>query len=805
MLAGSYLVYMTLSGVEVIDASSPGPKGNITSGYRKLMITGVPGDVAPARTPADFTAAVDPLDSAKLWVLVELAARPGENSPSYGLVWVTKDGGGNLLAPVSAGPLFRVPAAAGETWGRSGNSASLVASNYQLFALMWATRSQPSQQFILYSTTASMWAAPQATPPITVSGFGLASTSAAAMAIPNTTSIYQYLPTGPRAFVVPLTCVALDAPAVSVLSVTNGGTFLPDGGTAFLGDTLTVAPAVLPSPAIRPLSGWRFDFDFHSGSAAEDTGTLPPGRIRNLDNAQLGNPATPPAAVTLVGPCDPQTGGIPETGAGCWSSVRTNASVGGPDFTGAEPAGTVKPLKIALEATNQAGIQNTAVFTVNWKVPAVSVASSQLFLAQPLVSASEGQPLATGFKWYFGNSPTTLAQAACITSTCVPALDTKGTHYYWLTATYPNGYVSPDYNGTTNQGRPYSVIDFAPAFSVNGSVAGPISIDTGLNLQVGNGSMHSPGVTGAYSYALCQIPSGQTTCSAAYGTLAGMTDPPTGGTPSTYTNVAVPSTAGSYLFRIRVDYTGGPAFWPDASGASGFPITVTAPTPEMHIFVNGYDPCGPIGCIVNRVNARVGDVLKAYSYVNGFPDSGAATLTWDFSPAASPPTGSGNGVTFSYGAPGTYDLVLTRNGIRYVFPGSAVILPQPPLNVTVTATPTPAYAGNPVQFGCSATGGTGPYAYSWSVTDGATGSGSPFVHTLDPSGSYVATCTASDPVTHRTGQNAVTVNVTLPPGVGGPYTLFALTPCRVLDTRNPAGPREVPRSSEPGRPTAPFP
>ncbi len=788
MLAGTYLVYMTFSGVEVVDAANPGPKGAITSGYRSLLITAVPGDT-PARVPRNFTAAVDPLDPTKLWVLVELAARTGENSPSYALVSVTKDGAGNLLAPVAAGPPFRVPSLSGETWGLSGGSASLVASNYQLFALMWATRSAPTQQFVLYSTTASTWAQPQATLPVAVPGFGLAITSAAAAAGTGA-SVYQYLPTGPRAFVVPLTCVALDAPAVSILSVTNGGAAVPDGGTAFLGDTLTVAPAVLPSPAIKPLSDWRFDFDFHAGSAAEDNGTSP--RIRNLDNAQLGNPAAPPAAVTLVGPCDPQRSGIPATGAGCWNSVLTNASVGGPDFTGSEPAGTVKPLKIALEAANQVGIQNTAVFTVNWKVPAVSVASNQLFLAQPLVSASEGQPLPTGFRWWFGNSPTSLSLSACSTSTCVPTLDTKGTHYFWLTATYANGYVSPDYNGTTRVGLPYAVIDFAPAFTVNGSASGPISIDTGLNLQIGNGSMHSPGVTGAYSYSVCQIPSGQTTCAASYGTLTGMTDPPTGGTPPTYTNVGGPATAGSYLFRIRVDFTGGTAFWPDPAGVNGFPITVTAPTPEMHIFVNGYDPCGPIGCIVNRVNARVGDVLTAYSYVNGFPDSGAGSLAWDFSAAASPTTGSGNGVVFSYAAPGTYDLVLIRNGIRYAFPGSAVILPQPPLNVTISATPTPAYAGNPVQFGCSATGGTGPYTYTWSVTDGGAGSGSPFAHVLDPSGSYVATCTAYDPVTHRTGQNTVTVNVTLPPGVGGPYALFALTPCRLVDTRNPVGLRGGP-------------
>jgi hypothetical protein len=34
----------------------------------------------------------------------------------------------------------------------------------------------------------------------------------------------------------------------------------------------------------------------------------------------------------------------------------------------------------------------------------------------------------------------------------------------------------------------------------------------------------------------------------------------------------------------------------------------------------------------------------------------------------------------------------------------------------------------------------------------------------------------------------VTVNATLPPGAGGPYSLAVLSPCRILDTRNAAGP-----------------
>ena len=51
-----------------------------------------------------------------------------------------------------------------------------------------------------------------------------------------------------------------------------------------------------------------------------------------------------------------------------------------------------------------------------------------------------------------------------------------------------------------------------------------------------------------------------------------------------------------------------------------------------------------------------------------------------------------------------------------------------------------------------------------------------------------ATCTALDPGTGYTGQKTVTVNATLPPGAGGPYSLAVLSPCRVLDTRDASSP-----------------
>ena len=107
-LAGDYLVYMGNNGLQVIDASNPGPVGSITAAYPQTTITSA--DFG-GRTIAYFSAAVDPGDATKLWVLVTLNAQAGENSPSYGLLYVTSS-----LAKVSAGPIWRVPSQPGDMW-----------------------------------------------------------------------------------------------------------------------------------------------------------------------------------------------------------------------------------------------------------------------------------------------------------------------------------------------------------------------------------------------------------------------------------------------------------------------------------------------------------------------------------------------------------------------------------------------------------------------------------------------------------------------------------------------------------------
>ena len=760
-LAGNYLVYETgtyqNTSITVIDASNPGPAGRITSAYKSLTIPY--GTANSSYYPMNFTVALDPGDSTKLWILVENLAAPGDKSPSYGLVAVTKDGGGNLTATPAPGP-FKVPAAGGETWGTAGSASSLVAVNGTLFAVMWAQRSLPSAQTGFYATTVSAWPAAGAFQAVTAPGFNLPATHASALA-GSGASAYQYFPTGPSAYVVPLTCTPFNVPASSILTVTNtsaGGAPISSGGTAFIGDTLTVVPFVGPSPLVNPLTSWAFDFDFHADNATEDAGVSP--RIKNPDNGVFGNPASPPAQAILTGPCDPKgvPAGDPPSGTSCWTSVLNNATTGGPDFTGSDAAGTTKPLKIAFEATNGFGIADTAVFTVNWVVPAAKVVSTNFLSGQSLVSASDGHPLATGYTWYFGNTPTTLTKASsCTGPTCLPTTSPlTGTYYYWLTVTYANGYATPDYDGATHVGLPFTVTNFAPSFTVNGSAAGPVSAYVSQNLTISNSSQRGSGITGSYSYDICPSPCTATYTGPTGGAFTGMTDPSSpSGTPPSSATLALPSTAGTYTLRFRITYAGGTAYWPDPAGVTGFTLNVTNVPPPVFVTASATpNPANSGASIQFSCSATGGSgTFTDYSWVYT-----SFTFSHLQNPVISSFTNSGTGLTLYP----VSCVVTDSNGTVGSASFTLTVKPPPPV-VTASATPNPAANGATVQFTCSATGGSGSYtSYSWATPSGTFSAlRNPTIVASNP-GSTAMTVPVTCAVTDSYGsQGSATVNLTI--------------------------------------------
>lgn len=789
LLVGNYLVYQTTAGIAIFDASNPGSPGSITSAYKFTTIANLNPVDPYSRTPLNYTAALDPADPTKLWVLVELQAATGEKAPTYGLVSVTKDGNGNLTAAVSPG-LFPVPWQTGETWTPAGTSASLVASNGTLFAVMWARRQSPSVEYVLYSTTAPAW--PSVNVPGTVvsaSGFGLAATAAGALA-GSGTAVYQYFPTGSSAFVIPLTCQPLNAPAFSSLTVTNtsAGTALSSGGTAFLGDTLSIVPQVAPAPSYKAVT-WAFDFDFHPGNLiVEDNGTSP--RIKNPDDGASG--ASSLNTEILTGPCDPKASGQPANGTSCWASVQNNyaegPASGGPDYTTASPvAGSTNTLSFAFEATNEYGILNTAVFNVNWVVPAAKVASTQTLSGAPLVSASDGHP--TGFKWYFGTSPTGLTlDSSCNVASCVPTTSpVAGTYDYWLTATYANGFVTPDYDGV--HANTFTVTNFVPVFTVNGNASGPVTAYIGQNLTISNGSQRGSGITGTYYYDLC---SGSGCSASTYSGVWGtqMSDPANNsGTPPSSATIPVPSTQGTYLLRFKITYSGGTAYWPDPTGASGFTINVSNAPPPIVVTVGVSPNPANSGTTVQFTCSATGGTGTFNSFAwsttagtfSSNPNPTLPVTNGGSSPVSYPATCT---VTDSGGYQGSNSVSLTVN------PGAT----QTPLYANASVSPNPAAPSSSVTFSCSASGGTPGYSYQWTDSLGHPLSPSPSFSFATPStpGTIPATCTVTDSA-QRTATSTANLTVSssvLPPGPACPsvdFAVYASDGTQLVSTVSPFG------------------
>jgi parallel beta-helix repeat protein len=85
------------------------------------------------------------------------------------------------------------------------------------------------------------------------------------------------------------------------------------------------------------------------------------------------------------------------------------------------------------------------------------------------------------------------------------------------------------------------------------------------------------------------------------------------------------------------------------------------------------------------------------------------------------------------------------------------------LNATVSASPLGGYAALQVSFISSATGGVGPYSYSWSFGDNTVSQVQNVTHSYSENGTYIATLTVTD-ASSATGSNEVSITVLSPTG-----------------------------------------
>ncbi|HQQ77326.1 MAG TPA: PKD domain-containing protein [Thermoanaerobaculia bacterium] len=760
--AGSYLVYTTATGdIQIIDASNPGPAGSIASGLKWTTI--------PSSSPmfnghsiGATKSALEPGNAKMLWILAELQPASGENSPSYALFSVTQDLAGNFGTPVPAGAPFRVPSVVGDNWTSAGNSSYLAEHNGTLYVLMWAFRRTPSIQYVLHSTTTSAWTTGSFGVPQTITDptFSLGEMKTLA----SGANLYGYMASGTSAWVVPMTCTAPNAKATAILTAVNPvtGVTVNSGDAVVYGETLTFAAQVQPTPTQgqnSDLAGfrWNFDFDFHTGSLVEDNGVGTSPRVKNNDNGEFGNSAYPPSGTfNLVGPCDPKNGGVRGTGTGCWASVTTNTAQGGPDFTGSEAAGAVKPLVVAFEANNANGSNGANLFTINWKRPTIGLVSSAIIAGDSLVASYDGHPQSQDptfpWKWYLDG-----ALVNCNTgSACIPAgaNATAGQHTYWVTVPYAQiGYSTPDYTGTPM--GTYTVSTFVPIFSVNGSATGPVGTTPSGTLTVANASKRAnTNITGAYSY--CIVPAGQSCSSYTSWSMADPTN--TNGSPASSATIPNPG-VGNWILKIRVAYTGGTVDWPDANPANGISLLITnslsvsasvSPNPANHndTVVFHCSATGGSGNYNYKWSGQFGDVAFTQDYTTRVTNTGGQDSSFSLDCSATDATS---------GASGFATAAVT------VHPGAPAGAPT----ASASVSPNPVEVGRPATFSCTGTGGTGALTYKWTDSLFHEFSGQTYTYIPTSQAPVTLTCTVTDSA-NRTGTSSATLFVVPPPGPACP-------------------------------------
>ena len=72
------------------------------------------------------------------------------------------------------------------------------------------------------------------------------------------------------------------------------------------------------------------------------------------------------------------------------------------------------------------------------------------------------------------------------------------------------------------------------------------------------------------------------------------------------------------------------------------------------------------------------------------------------------------------------------------------VAPADALSAHVSADRSAADVGQSITFACSASGGTPPYVYAWTLSDGGIGTGPTITHSFGSPGTYDATCTVTD-------------------------------------------------------------
>src|SRR6266571_3618382 len=232
------------------------------------------------------------------------------------------------------------------------------------------------------------------------------------------------------------------------------------------------------------------------------------------------------------------------------------------------------------------------------------------------------------------------------------------------------------------------------------------------------------------------------------------------GSPVTHTYAS----AGSFPVTLTVKDNGSP----QQTITSQKTVTITSPPPPLSASFT-FSPSSPqAGQQVTFTASATGGTVP-YSY------------TWNFGDGS---TGTGVSASHTYTAAGTFNVVLTvrdsgspQQTTSYQQPVS-VTSPPPALTASFTYSPSSPQVGQTVSFTGSASGGTSPYSYSWSLGDGSTGTGSSATHAYSSTGSFPVVLTVKDsssPQQTTTTQQSITVS-SAPPVLSGSFSYSPSSP-----------------------------
>ena len=154
----------------------------------------------------------------------------------------------------------------------------------------------------------------------------------------------------------------------------------------------------------------------------------------------------------------------------------------------------------------------------------------------------------------------------------------------------------------------------------------------------------------------------------------------------------------------------------------------------------------------------------------GGNNAATKTFTWSF-PGSSIPSGTGATISPIWSTPGRKNGTVTvSDGTQTAVRSIMIDISTPPINATITATPTTGDVSQNFVFSVSGVSGgvtPGSYTYAWSGPDGLTGTGTSVSKVFSSAGTKTVTCT----ITSGGYSNVFTVDVTVTlPAITGSIT-----------------------------------